>query len=108
MVATDPRAKLELRASTRHEVELEARLGVAGEVVPCMLSNVSRGGAFATVGRLFAGTEVRLWFTLPTADGVIEIDATVRWSTPEGVGVQFGSMRARDAYALGRYLAGLD
>lgn len=93
-----------VRASTRHEVELDAWIEIAGERTPCELRNVSQGGAFATIARLSLGTTVMLWFRVPPSEVVIEVEATVRWSTPDGVGVQFGGLRARDAWALGRYL----
>jgi hypothetical protein len=92
------------RASTRHDVELEARLGIGPQMVTCALRNVSRGGAFAEVGRLPIGTGVMLWFQIG-AD-IIETEAIVRWATAEGVGLQFGSLRARDIYALGQFIDG--
>ncbi len=104
MVSTDPSMRSDPRASTRVEVELEARLGNEGVLTPCVLRNVSRGGAFADVAGLAFGTDVMLWFRLPGSDSVIEVGAVVRWSTPGGVGLQFGGLRAKDAWALGRFL----
>ena len=34
----------------------------------------------------------------------IETGATVRWSTDDSVGVQFDGLRAKDVWALGKYL----
>lgn len=95
----------ELRAAPRETVEVEARIAVDGHLTACVFRNVSQTGAFARMGWVPAGTIVRIWFRLP--DEVIEIDATARWSNAEGVGLQFGSLRARDAYALGQYLQAL-
>jgi type IV pilus assembly protein PilZ len=107
MRSTEGANRANLRASTRVEVAIEARIDVAGEVTSCVLRNVSQGGAFADVARLAFGTQVMLSFRVPTATEVIEVAAVVRWSTADGVGLQFGGLRARDAWALGRYLEAL-
>ncbi|HUQ04686.1 MAG TPA: PilZ domain-containing protein [Kofleriaceae bacterium] len=92
------------RASTRHAVAIDARIGVDGQLIPCVLTNVSQGGAFAAIGRLPMGTAVTLWFTLDETGDVIETDAVVRWAESHGVGLQFGALRARMAWALGQFL----
>jgi type IV pilus assembly protein PilZ len=95
---------LNRRSQTRHDVDIAAHVGRDGQLSACTLRNLSRGGAFAEIGALPHGTAVTLWFELPDGSGAIEVDAVARWSTPDGVGLQFGSLRARDAWALGRYL----
>lgn len=47
-----------------------------------------------------ASIEVRL--RLPAMDTETTIAGTVRWVRPGGVGVQFGSMRARDVWAINK------
>ncbi len=95
----------ELRASPRETVEIEARIAIDGELSACVFKDLSQTGAFARMSWVPAGTVVMIWFRLPTQ--VIEIDATARWSNAQGVGLQFGALRAKDAYALGQYLATL-
>jgi hypothetical protein len=50
------------------------------------------------------GSTVALWFVLEDTGTVIETSAVVRWAAADGVGIQFGSLRARDAWALGQFL----
>lgn len=92
------------RASTRHEVDLEARLVIEGQVEPCVLRNLSQGGAFAASRKLPIGAEVTVMFRVPTLETELEVTAVVRWATDDGVGLQFGGVRAREAWALGQYL----
>lgn len=92
------------RASTRHPVELAARIGIDGTLIPCVLTNLSQGGAFAQIDKLPLGMVVTLWFTLDETSDVIETSAVVRWVEPRGVGLQFGGLRARDAWTLGQFL----
>lgn len=42
---------------------------------------------------------------LPNRPAPIPVQATVRWITKEGMGVQFGVMGARDTHALTELLA---
>jgi hypothetical protein len=68
--------------------------------------DLSLGGMFIdTDAPLPYGTPVRLFVRLP---GLHEaaIAATVRWSKPGGMGVQFGVMGARETHALTLLLAG--
>ena len=63
--------------------------------------NVSLGGMFVrTSATLPFGAQVRIRFRLPSLKEDTEVSATVRWTTPEGVGVQFGSLRAMEVWAL--------
>lgn len=110
MTSESPTAQLvgaNRRASTRHDVEIEAHVTVDGTPAKCSLHNVSQGGAFATVIGLGVGTTVTVRFELPPVREVVEVSAIVRWTTSEGVGLQFGGLRAREAWALGRFLEAL-
>lgn len=91
------------RIATRHPVSLPATLNVAGAKVTCTLSNLSLGGAFLDTERLPMGQRLQLSFKLPGHDDLIETQSTVRWSTQEGIGVQFDGLRARDVWALNRF-----
>jgi hypothetical protein len=46
------------------------------------------------------GTEVTLRFRLPAMKEDANARATVRWNKPDGVGVQFGSLRAIEVWGL--------
>ncbi len=72
----------------------------AGEI-PCVTLNVSLGGMYLLCDDgLPYGTRVRLLIHLPALREDAEIDAVVRWKKPDGMGVQFGSLRAREVWAL--------
>ncbi|HMG21210.1 MAG TPA: PilZ domain-containing protein [Kofleriaceae bacterium] len=94
--------------ATRHyNVEISALVRVLGDRVRqqiCQLRGMSLGGTFIEVGRLSPGTQVNITFGLPTLGEKLSLDAVVHWSTDQGAGVQFEGMRARQVWALWRYL----
>ena len=97
------------RSATRHEVAIAVIIRVGGEPlapeVESMIENLSRSGAFVALGRrLSIGTRVALHFELPTHDRPIETEAVVRWSSDEGIGVQFDGLRAGEVWSVGRFL----
>jgi len=98
------------RRSRRHAVALTATIRVRdarhGAQI-CRLRNMSLGGAFIEVGRLPMGTAVHLTFALPIMKQRLSIDAIVQWCTNEGIGVQFGALRAWEMLVLWDYLASL-
>ena len=71
-------------------------------------SDLSLGGAYVEVdGEVPAfGSKITVFLALP--DKEIDVDATVRWVKPDGMGLQFGLLDARDTYALTEYLADLE
>ena len=69
--------------------------------------NVSLGGMFIETSEdLTFGTQVRLRMRLPALKEQTEVPATVRWITPEGIGIQFGSLRALEVWALNQLFKG--
>ena len=101
------------RSATRHEVAIAVTVVVRGRSIASSLEqtfestirNLSLGGAFVALGRrLTIGTPVILRFRIPTHEQTIEAGAAVRWSSEEGVGVQFDGLRAGEVYALTRLL----
>jgi hypothetical protein len=106
------------RTSTRHVVDLAATLTViappssstagltAGSVEECRLVNLAVGGAYIQGRRLPMGTRVRIAFAVPGYDKV-DAPATVRWGDIGGSGLQFDGLRARETWALGKYLESL-
>jgi Tfp pilus assembly protein PilZ len=71
-----------------------------------MCSNMSIGGMF--IETLFVasfGEEITVFMKLPGLKQEVAVKAVVRWTEPEGMGVQFGTMGARETYALTQLIA---
>src|SRR5690348_10894700 len=97
---------MDYRSTTRRPVELEARIQIGHRVVECRLVNLSMGGAFV-VGPSLAlpvDSHVVLYVELPTTVGALAAPCSVRWSSADGCGVQFDSLGAMDAWAIGAYI----
>lgn len=95
---------MQKRAATRHAVTIAVTVNVEGQSFESEMQNLSLGGAYVSLGRRLAmGTRVDLRFRIPTQDEPIEIGAQVRWSTDEGIGVQFGGLRAREVWSLNKF-----
>ena len=92
------------RSSTRHDVDVPATIAVGtGSNEPCTIKNLSLGGALLDIRKLAMGERVVLSFRIPTIEDPIQTAAVVRWSSDDGIGVQFDGLRARDVWALGKY-----
>ncbi len=100
-------AVVEQRRHPRSLVALDARLLRAGlEPTEARVVDLSFGGAFVELAAPLAfGDELTLSLVLPDV-GRVELPATVRWTKPSGVGVQFGLLGARVTHALGVIIAG--
>lgn len=89
------------RAHERYERRLHVVLVHEGGEIDCVTRNVSLGGMLlATSASLRFGTRVRLRVRLPALKADTDIEATVRWSGDDSLGVQFGSLRAIEVWAL--------
>ena len=63
--------------------------------------DLSIGGMFIETSSPAAyGVAVRVFVQLPGLKQETAIDSIVRWAKPTGMGVQFGSMGARETHAL--------
>jgi len=92
------------RTQTRYEVSIAGKLTVNGATIDCKIVNLSLGGALvAATKRYTMGDRMKVAFAVPKVEHNIDIEATVRWSNSEGVGVQFDGLRARDVWALNEY-----
>jgi len=70
-------------------------------VIECVTKNISLGGMYLiTEEELPYGTNVELELYLPALKEEVTLSATVRWSKPDGIGVQFGTLRAREVWAF--------
>jgi PilZ domain-containing protein len=97
---------MDLRSTTRRPVELAAQIQVGHRVVDCRLINLSMGGAFV-VGPALAlpiDSRVMLYVELPMTVGALAAPCSVRWSSPDGCGIQFDGLRAMDAWAIGTFI----
>ena len=92
------------RIQTRHDVSIPATLTIDGTPQNSTMLNLSLGGALVSAAAKYAmGQRMRVAFAVPLLNHAIEIEATVRWSNSDGVGVQFDGLRARDVWALNEY-----
>ena len=92
------------RVHERYERKLEVTTKWDSETLECVSRNVSLGGMFlVSESSVPYGTEVELTFLLPALKEHVTVAATVRWSGPDGFGVQFGSLRAREVWALNQF-----
>jgi len=94
-----PRVRVNLPA----EAETEG-----GERFEGHVNDLSVGGAFITTeSSPPVGTKLSLSVHMPDGKPLV-VDGTIRWTKPDGVGVQFGLMGVRETYAVGELLAGLE
>jgi type IV pilus assembly protein PilZ len=67
--------------------------------------DISIGGMFLFTSSTAAfGTQVQLRLRLPSARQELVLPAVVRWSSPEGLGLQFGLLGARETHAISELL----
>lgn len=92
------------RAHERFRCALDVVVSHEGRDYASTTDNVSLGGVHL-VGddRPPFGADVKLCFRLPSMKADSICDGTVRWSRPDGYGVQFGSLRPIDVWGLNQY-----
>lgn len=79
----------------------------SGAKIEAECVDISLGGAFLKTPTPAAfGSRVRVWLRLPGIEDEVEVESTVRWTKPEGMGVQFDLMGARETHALVTLLSG--
>jgi uncharacterized protein (TIGR02266 family) len=101
-----------VRKSERHDRKLEIGFTHEGTEYQGSSRNISLGGVFIEYdGPTVAyGAKVRLRFNLPSQSEPIQVSGEVRWSEPAkpgehgGIGVRFEGLRARDVWALNKFL----
>ena len=96
------------RRDSRYELRLAISVDCPGEpFAPAVCRNISVGGMFVETNRPAPfGAAVAVFAPLPGLPGLTRIDATVRWTSREGMGVQFGVMGARETHALTELIYG--
>jgi len=71
-------------------------------------TSLSLGGMFVEAAKVpDFGAKITLFFRLPEYEGELRVEATVRWRSSIGMGIQFGLMGAPETYSLTEYIATL-
>jgi PilZ domain-containing protein len=98
----------ERRTHVRKPVDVAVSLQPeGGERIEARMSDLSAGGALITSAKQVAfGAKVAITMTLPPSKAII-VDGVVRWTKPDGMGVQFAQLGARETYAITEFLAKL-
>ena len=96
----------ESRKHPRKEVHPPVAFQVGdGPRLDAVCHDLSLGGMFIeTAQPARFGEELRVFLTLPGLKQEAMVRAIVRWTTPSGMGVQFGVMGARETFALTQLL----
>lgn len=92
----------EKRRHPRKEVRIPVAFQLGdGRRIEAVSRDMSIGGAFVITdcSAPFASL-VPMELLVPGAKSPIRVTATVRWTQPDGMGVQFGLMGVRDTHAL--------
>jgi len=91
----------ERRVHERYERRVKVVVTYEGGKFECISRNISLGGMLlATESTLPYGTPVQLAFYVPALKDDANIAGVVRWQKDDSIGVQFGSLRAREVWAL--------
>jgi len=91
------------RQNLRFDVDLPVELRLGERLLLARAKNASIGGLFIEIDdKLPLGQRLHVRFEI--GGHVIEGGAVVRWHGDRGAGVQFEGLRARDVYALGKFL----
>lgn len=94
------------REYPRCRAALVVRYEFAGEVVEARTRDLSVGGVFVETERPAPyGTCLRLEIQFPLLPEPVAIEATVRWTSRDGMGLQFAALRARATWAIHRLMA---
>ena len=93
------------RVHQRFSCELPVTLRIADQEISALATNIGLGGVFLTMADtgLAYGTEGAIDLKLPALHEPARIQVTVRWVVPEGIGLQFGSLRALEVWGLNEY-----
>jgi hypothetical protein len=98
---------VDLRRYTRTQLEAPLEFAPKGAAV----SGASGVGRDISVGGMFVetgspppfGAELTISVQLPGQKDRLVLPAVVRWTRPDGMGVQFGLLGARETYAITEY-----
>jgi type IV pilus assembly protein PilZ len=90
------------RKHPRKAISIAVAFSVQGAPrLVAMCRDLSLGGMFIESATPLAyGATMRVFLALPGLHEEVEVEGTVRWTKPDGMGVQFGVMGARATHAL--------
>jgi type IV pilus assembly protein PilZ len=89
------------RAFERYELVVPVILVNGTEELAAKSRNISIGGMLIESDAALAfGTKITVRIHLPAMKEPSELPATVRWVRDGSIGVQFGSLRAKETWAL--------
>ena len=101
---------VDLRRYTRTQLEAplefapKGNAGKGAPAAPGVGRDISVGGMFVETGSPPPfGAEVTIAVQLPGQKDRLVLPAVVRWTRPDGMGVQFGLLGARETYAITEY-----
>jgi len=70
-----------------------------------LVKDISIGGTFVETTEVVPfGTEVTIVARFASTKGDLRLPGTVRWTKPDGFGVQFGALGARETHAISQLL----
>jgi type IV pilus assembly protein PilZ len=105
--ASVTRDRVQRRRHERHTVAVPVTFTCEGTIVSAHSKDLSLGGMFIETDRALPyGTRFSLEVTLPAVREPLRFDATVRWTSPQGMGVQWGALRIIETWALNQVLRG--
>jgi len=89
------------RVHERYEIQLPVVITHEGRQFDAVTHNVSLGGMYlVTTATLPYNARIQMQFRLPALKEQTVCTVTVRWKKPDGIGVQFGSLRALEVWGL--------
>lgn len=89
------------RVHERYDRALKVTIAHDDGEFEAVTQNISLGGMYVITEEVLAyGSKVKLSVFLPALKEDVQVEATVRWTKPDGMGVQFGSLRAREVWAF--------
>ncbi len=101
------------RVNQRHTVSLPAVVTVEGQRRDVLIENISVGGLYLKDDHVYTNKQViTISFAIPNMENPIGVDAMVRWierskDRHEGIGVQFVGLKAKEVWALTRFISTL-
>lgn len=96
---------VEKRQHERQAAVLAVSFELAGERIEVRTRDISLGGMFLMTDRVVPyGTAVKFTIALPHLAEPATVDGVIRWIDPDGLGVQFGTLRVRETWAINQLL----
>jgi hypothetical protein len=94
---------IELRRYQRAPIDVPVQFVVKGgkEPRPARSKDISLGGMYVVTSEPLAfGAEIVVSLTLPGQKAPFALPGIVRWCRPDGMGIQFGMLGARETHAI--------